>query len=161
MPDHPAAPAAQTASTPELRPADTIRVTASPSWRELTCPVAAGDRAAISTLRRLAHAALDLWGITTDQAQDIVVVLSELATNAVLHTDGPARIRLHAHTHQITLDVADTGPNLPDFDTGPDADSEEPHGFGLALVASTLADALTVTRHPERGKTVTATFAIK
>ena len=161
MPDCPAIPAAQTTYIPEPRPADSMRAAASRSWRELTCPVAAGDRAVVGTLRRLAHPALAMWGIPTDQAQDIVVVLSELATNAVLHTDGPARIRLCAHTDQITLDVADTGSNLLDFDTGPDNDSEQPHGFGLALIASTLAETLTVTQHSECGKTVTAAFAIK
>ncbi|WP_051451327.1 ATP-binding protein [Actinospica robiniae] len=133
---------------------------ASRSWHELTVPLAAGDRAAVSALRHLAHSTLTAWEITSEQAEDVVVVLSELATNALCHTDGPARIRLRAHADQLILDVADTSLTLPDFITGPDDQDEQPHGFGLALIASVLAGTLTVTVHPGRGKTVTATFTI-
>lgn len=108
---------------------------ASRSWHELTVPLPAGDRAAVSALRHLAHSALTAWAIAPGQAEDVVVVLSELVTNALRHTDGPARIRMRAHADQLVLDVADTSTDLPDFATGPDDQDEQPHGFGLALIA--------------------------
>lgn len=160
MPDRPTFPATQTTNEPGMRPGD-ARLASDRSWRELTVPLAADDRAAISALRHLARSALTAWAVPPDQTEDVVVVLSELATNALRHTDGPAHIRLRAHTDQLILDVADKSPSLPDFDTGPDDDADQPHGYGLALIASCLADSLMVTRHPERGKTVTATFTIK
>lgn len=133
---------------------------ASRSWRELTVPMPAGDRAAVNALRHLAHSALTAWEVTSEQADDVVVVLSELVTNALCHTEGPARIRLRNHADQLILDVADTSPNLPDFATGPDDQDDQPHGFGLALIVSVLAETVSVTVHPGRGKTVTATFTI-
>ena len=159
MPDRPAIPTTQTTNEAVKGPGH-ARFAPNRSWRELTAPLAADDRAAVSALRHLAHSALTAWAITPEQAKDVVVVLSELATNALRHTDGPARIRLRAHADQLILDVTDTSPSLPDFETGPDDDDEQPHGFGLALIAAVLADTLTVTRHPGRGKTVTATFTI-
>lgn len=159
MPGRPAIPATQTTNESATRPAVARRVS-DRSWRELTVPLSADDRAAVSALRHLARSALAAWGVTSEQAEDVVVVLSELATNALRHTDGPARIRLRVHADQLVLDVADTASSLPDFETGPDDEDEHPHGFGLALIACALADTLIVTQHPERGKTVTATFTI-
>ncbi|WP_051451539.1 ATP-binding protein [Actinospica robiniae] len=159
MPERPALPATQTTNEPGACPAACLA--SDRSWRELTAPLAADDRAAVSALRHLAHSALTAWGVTAEQAEDVVVVLSELVTNALRHTDGPTRVRLRGHADQLILDVADTSLSLPDFETGPDDDEDQPHGFGLALIASYLAETLMVTQHPECGKTVTATFTIK
>jgi anti-sigma regulatory factor (Ser/Thr protein kinase) len=146
---------------PVLRSGGRLRGRDARSWRELTAPLAAGDDAAVRGVRHLARSALTLWEVDAKQAEDVVVVLSELATNALRHTDGPARIRLRVHEDQLILDVADTSPVMPDFDTGPDEDAEVPHGFGLTLIVSALAESLVVTHHPTRGKTVTATFTIR
>jgi anti-sigma regulatory factor (Ser/Thr protein kinase) len=160
MPNHPSAPATEATNQPDAG-TGLFKATGVNPWRELTVPLAAGGHAAVGALRHLAHSALSVWGIAPGQAEDVVLVLSELATNALRHTEGPAEIRLHACEDQLVLDVADTSTSLPDFVTGPDDDDGQPHGFGLALIAASLADTLTVTREPGRGKTVTATFAIK
>ena len=68
------------------------------------------------------------------------------------------------HTQQVQHDYLGRktlGGANADFDTGPDEDAEVPHGFGLTLIVSALAESLVVTHHPTRGKTVTATFTIR
>jgi anti-sigma regulatory factor (Ser/Thr protein kinase) len=159
MPDRPAVPLTQASENTD-RPARSRRAVTR-SWSELTAPVAAGDLPAVSTLRRLAASALAQWGIGQDKTDDVVLVLSELVTNALVHTDGPARVRLRLRAGRIALEVADTSTRQLDLETGPDEESEPIHGYGLALVASTLADTFTVALHPRCGKTVTATFGTR
>lgn len=154
MPNRPDAP-----GTHATRPASArARRAGIRSFRDLVVPLAAGDHAAIAPLRHLARSTLSLWGITTEQADDVLLVLSELATNALLHTDGPAQIHLHPRAGELILDVADTGTRLPDLDAAPDDDAE--HGYGLTQIALVLADAVTITPYPRCGKMITATFAV-
>ncbi|MET7288965.1 ATP-binding protein [Streptomyces sp. NPDC005573] len=44
---------------------------------------------------------------------DIELIVSELCTNAFRHATGWWRLRLHAHTDQLVLDVDDACPALP------------------------------------------------
>jgi anti-sigma regulatory factor (Ser/Thr protein kinase) len=138
---------------PTPRNLTTLRPAPHP-WPTLTVPLAPGNTAALTHLRALAQRALRSWNITDEKAEEILVVLSELATNALIHTDGPAEIRLAHRAGQVRLDVSDTSTEQPDQKTGP-TDGE--HGYGLALIATALADEITcTTRHD--GKTITARF---
>lgn len=123
-------------------------------WRELTIPLAAADTAALTHVRALARRALAAWNTDNELADNILIVLSELATNALIHTDGPAELRLTRCAGHIRLDLSDTSRDEPDWQTGPVHDE---HGYGLALIAATLADKVTCT--PQRGgKTISAIF---
>lgn len=158
MCEHPNAPG--THATNPARPApDCARRAIARAYRDLTVPLATGDHAAIASLRHLARSALTAWGATVEQADDVLLVLSELATNALLHTNGPAQIHLYPRAGRLILDVADTGTYMPDLDTGPSDEGE--HGYGLTRIALVLADSVTVTPHPRYGKTITATFMLK
>lgn len=127
---------------------------ASRPWHTLSVPLAPGDTAALTHVRALARRALRSWNIGDEKAEEILVVLSELATNALIHTDGPAQVRLAHRAGHIRLDVSDTSTEQPDQKTGP-TDGE--HGYGLALIATALADEITCTTQPN-GKTISASF---
>ena len=131
------------------------------AWRELKIPLAPGDTAALASVRCLAASALTTWHVPEGRADEILLVLSELATNALRHTDGPAQLRLHRTKGRITVEVSDTSPVLPDFTSGPSVATEDPFGFGLALIVTALADEVDVIPHPNCGKTIAATFTVK
>jgi anti-sigma regulatory factor (Ser/Thr protein kinase) len=64
-------------------------------------------------------------------AQRIVLVASELVSNALLHADGPATVRLLCDERSALLDVVDRSPDVPPVV----ATDREPGqgGFGLHL----------------------------
>ena len=89
---------------------------------------------------------------------DVVrLVVSELATNAVVHAAGPFTVSLERQNGSLTLRVADASLQPlrgPSFST-----SQSPSGRGLHIVAS-LSSGWGV--NPERhGKTVWATFDLR
>jgi len=127
------------------------------AWRECLIPIAAGDTAAVGPLRGVARSALAWWDVPMQKRADILVALSELATNALVHTGGPVRVRLTYRGGTVRLDIADTSP-VPALAGVPDTDCEDPHGWGLAI-AEALADRLAVTADATgTGKLVTAEF---
>lgn len=86
----------------------------------------------------------------------VVLVASELATNAIEHGDGPAAVRLLAKDGELLLDVADRATTTePRITRDPSATG----GFGLMLAAR-LADAVGwyATR---AGKHVWARFTVR
>lgn len=70
------------------------------------------------------------------RVDDLVLVCSELVTNAVLHADGPCRVRLRHLGGRVRLEVHDPSPRLP---LQRAADPTSTNGRGMALVAA-LAD---------------------
>jgi anti-sigma regulatory factor (Ser/Thr protein kinase) len=127
------------------------------SWREALIPLAAADGAAVSLLRALTRRILDGWKIPTPLIDDIELAVSELATNALIHTAGPVRVRLAHRDGTVRLDVADTSPHQP-APAAPGAEAE--HGRGLILVAA-LAARMRVEPypgHPNAGKITIVEF---
>jgi anti-sigma regulatory factor (Ser/Thr protein kinase) len=88
-------------------------------------PVAASGGAAEA--RRLARDRLSEWGYT-GRHDDVVLVVSELVSNAIRHGWGTATIRLSGSSGRVRIEVADDSPVLPSVrQGGPDG------GWGLAL----------------------------
>ena len=114
------------------------------SWREAVIPLGAGDAAAVPILRALARRILAGWKIPESVIDDVEVCVSELATNALIHTSGPVRVRLAMRGGAVRVDVADTSPHHP-YGAVPDAGAE--CGRGLLIVAA-LADRLTIEPYP-------------
>ncbi|MER6399537.1 ATP-binding protein [Kitasatospora sp. NPDC001603] len=87
-----------------VRPADSAR--RSRTWQLAHRPESAG----IS--RRAARTALADWQVTGSAADQIVLVVSELVTNAVEHAQPPIALRLEAHTGRgyVRVEVDDGGP---------------------------------------------------
>lgn len=126
-------------------------------WRELLIPIAPKDNAAVAALRDVARSAMVWWNVPVERRADVLLTLSELATNALVHTDGPLRVRLTCRRGTVRLDIADSSPVLAHTRV-PDLHADAPHGWGLTI-AETLADRLTMTvGEAGTGKIVTAEF---
>lgn len=91
-----------------------------------------------------------------DLADAVVLVVSELVTNAVRHAGGATCcLRLSARPEAIALSVSDSSPVLPRPRT-PDM-AGEGGGFGWSMVCG-IAEAVAVTEDPG-GKTINAVIA--
>ncbi|PWK72032.1 histidine kinase-like protein [Streptomyces sp. CG 926] len=91
--------------------------------------------------------------MATEAADTVVLVVSELATNAVRHGGGTCTLELTAHAESIEVAVHDSSPHAPRMRT-PDLYGGT-GGFGWPMV-NRLARATTVTRRASGGKTVSA-----
>lgn len=128
------------------------------TWRQLAVPLPAGALDQLGPLRHLTRTNLLAWGVSEPQAEQITLVLSELAANALCHTSGPARVRLHIRNRIVLLHVSDTS-DEPARTDGPHLQADWPHGHGV-LIAHELAERISTRIHLGLGKTVTAEFAL-
>lgn len=112
----------------------------------------------VTALRHLLSARVAAAGLTGDVAEDLVLAVHELVTNAVLHGGGRGRLHLFRRADLLVCEVTDHGQesggdlpvNLPATNT--------PGGRGLWL-AHHLTGALTLTRRPD-GLTATVTASL-
>lgn len=107
-----------------------------------------GGPLAPGSARALLRAAFTEWAelalpgtefLTDRQADDAVVVVSELVTNAVIHagTDVELDCRLEAHTGALVVEVLDHHPSRAPRDGDPEPSYGTPeYGRGLRLVAA-------------------------
>ncbi|WP_210591119.1 ATP-binding protein [Streptomyces sp. GESEQ-35] len=115
------------------------------------------DPASVDVARKFTEHILDTWGIG-DRVDDVLLCVSELATNAVLHGAPEATgilVRLRISDHLLRAEVHDSSPALPE-QRYPDDDSDT--GRGLLLV-SACADGWGVDRYADH-KVVWAEFKI-
>ncbi|WP_030612765.1 ATP-binding protein [Streptomyces sclerotialus] len=109
----------------------------------------------VGAARRAVRGALLAHGVAPDTADTVVLVVSELAANAVRHGRVPGRlfeVRIGLDGEkEITVEVSDAGETYPVLG---EADAEAETGRGLVLVAA-LAAAWGV-RDRQIGKTVWA-----
>jgi anti-sigma regulatory factor (Ser/Thr protein kinase) len=116
------------------------------------------ERRSVPAARHFARAFLAEWGLDgTERGGDVLLCVSELATNALVH-GVPAgrqfRVFLRYDGHVLRVEVHDSGGGVPRVDAHPD-DTEE-GGRGLLLVTA-LADKWGVGER-ELGKVVWAEF---
>ncbi|WP_406209677.1 ATP-binding protein [Streptomyces sp. NBC_01017] len=124
--DHPA----RTASTESLCPDRR----ATPVTRDLDHTPQSVSRARHLTQQFLGNS-------RNDAAEAVVLVVSELVTNAIEHAQPPVMLHLHRETtgNRVWVGVTDGGPAPDEASwTSPRTDAE--HGRGLSIV-DTLADA--------------------
>lgn len=99
----------------------------------------------VTALRHQLAARIAAAGLTGDVAEDLVLAIHELVTNAVLHGGGGGRLDLFRQADRLVCEVTDHGRggdltvNLPAANTG---------GRGLWL-AHHLTGALTLTHRPD------------
>jgi anti-sigma regulatory factor (Ser/Thr protein kinase) len=111
---------------------------------------------AVADARETTRAFLEaLWqpAVGSEAADTVVLVVSELVTNALRHGGGTSTLRLTAHPDVIEVAVDDTSSQGPRMRT-PDLNGGN-GGFGWAMV-NRLARSTAVTRRPSGGKTVSA-----
>ena len=106
---------------------DTIRLDAEPR--------------SVGRARRFCSAALEGWGVSGEVADTCVLLVSELATNAVLHARTPFTVSIERDP-TLRVEVHDGDPRPPHTrDYGPEAAS----GRGLHLVEALAHSSGTVT----------------
>jgi hypothetical protein len=137
------------------------------------------DGRSIADVRKFVEARCQQWqldGVT----DDLVLMASELATNAVAHGRSPFRLRMSRSDDQIRLEVSDSNPQFPptpappwrttilngpdaarlddvDFHFGSDLDLEDVSGRGLTIVAALAASWGVSPASSAEGKTIWAT----
>ncbi|MFD8329415.1 ATP-binding protein [Streptomyces lydicus] len=124
----------------------------------------AGTRGAVARARDFAREALHDWGwlpaAGADQraaAEDALLVVSELVTNACLHAEGPEELRLRRAGKVLRLEVSDLGAGSP-APRSPHRPGR-PGGHGMFIVQRLCLD-WGVVRHADgTGKTVWAELA--
>jgi len=102
------------------------------------------DETAPRRARRFLTARLALWQAEQDLVEIAEVCLSELVTNAIIHSRTAPRVALHLDEHRLLVLVTDQGRHGVARRT--EADVEDDSGRGLALV-----DALATAWDAERG----------
>ena len=111
------------------------------------------DQTAAATARNVVASTLGSWSVAGSVAANVVLIASELVTNAVTHGRPPVTLRLSRTTSELLLEVIDAAGHVPRVLRPGPADD---HGRGLHLV-STLAQKWG-TRATEHGKAVWCTF---
>ncbi len=113
-----------------------------------------GDPDAPARGRHAVTAVLDEWGCEPGSREDLLLVVSELVTNAVVHGAEPIRVTMVRAPERVRVEVTDgAAASSPHGNPRPPTDAET--GRGLSVVTR-LAVAWGWRASPGRGKTVWA-----
>ncbi|WP_435238494.1 ATP-binding protein [Streptomyces sp. YPW6] len=136
-------------------------VPAERQWRTLSLAQASGI---VPTARDFARQTLHDWGwlpaSTADRraaAEDVLLVVSELVTNACLHAEGPEEIRIGRTPKGLRVEVVDRGAGQPAPRTPHRAG--RPGGHGMFIVQRLCLDWGVLRASDAPGKTVWAELA--
>lgn len=123
-----------------------------------------GESGIVPRARDFTRQALHDWGwlpaATADRraaAEDVLLVVSELVTNACLHAGGPEELRLWRGPKALRMEVVDGGPGEPAPRTPHRAG--RPGGHGMFIVQRLCLDWGVVRDDGQPGKTVWAELA--
>ncbi|MCX4426703.1 ATP-binding protein [Streptomyces mirabilis] len=96
----------------------------------------------VSAARRRVKAVLADWNVSCEIAEDCLLVVSELLTNAIVHAMPPAELRLSwvraEGLSTLRVEVTDAGSKLPAGQSPPGIDPDE-HGRGQEIVHALAA----------------------
>ncbi|MGA5036767.1 SpoIIE family protein phosphatase [Streptomyces capoamus] len=92
---------------------------------------------AVRHARRFTRRTLRTWGVSQDTLDAALLVVSELVTNALVHTGGQVRLDLSLVNHRLRLAVADASPRSPVKPTS--IGWEATGGRGILLVEAVSA----------------------
>jgi anti-sigma regulatory factor (Ser/Thr protein kinase) len=92
------------------------------------------DPRAVAQARGFAHRTLSAWGVDEATVNNAVLCLSELVTNAVLHTDAGCEVRVVLDQGVLTTSVRDGGSSVVVDPSHVTLDPLAVHGRGLQLV---------------------------
>lgn len=117
-----------------------------------------GDPDAPSRGRHAVDHVLDSWGCHADAREDLLLVVSELVTNAVVHGVEPIVVTMVRAPERIRIEVTDGADDSSPHNNLPSTDSES--GRGLSVVTR-LAVAWGWRASPGHGKTVWAELPLR
>lgn len=106
-----------------------------PAWQAQVRWVVDAGPLDVLVVRSVARATVRNWGADI-VADDIALLVSELAANAWVHGQPPIMVMLRLEASSVLVEVSDAGPGIAEFS------QPEPlgvHGHGLPITAS-LAD---------------------
>jgi anti-sigma regulatory factor (Ser/Thr protein kinase) len=115
----------------------------------------------LPALRRTVAAHADRTRLSAARIRDLVLIVSELASNAVRHGGGAGRLRLWATPDTVSCEISDSGPGLAAA-VGLPRQRPEPTvsgGRGLWL-ADQFADALIIKEGDGGGTVATAVLRL-
>jgi anti-sigma regulatory factor (Ser/Thr protein kinase) len=98
-------------------------------------------------------------GAGSAELERLLIIASELATNAVRHGGGCGRLRLWRRDNRIYCEVSDHGPGLADPQAGSVPPDQMARGGRGLWICRQLSDVLLVESGP-RGATLTAAVVI-
>ncbi len=110
--------------------------------------------AGLGEARGRAYDLLTTWSVDTDTTDSVVLLMSELVTNALVHGRSPLSVRLRRTGSRVIVEVSDCDPRLP---RRRHADFDDEGGRGLELVS--LIASRWGTRSVGDGKVVWAEIA--
>ncbi|MFF8970293.1 ATP-binding protein [Streptomyces sp. NPDC014995] len=94
---------------------------------------------AVQAVRRRVRAALAGWNLAGEVAEDVVLIASELLTNAIVHALPPATLTLSRREadprRAVRVEVTDRGPAALAGVSAAPVDPDE-HGRGLGIVTA-------------------------
>jgi anti-sigma regulatory factor (Ser/Thr protein kinase) len=105
-----------------------------PPGAKATTYAVAADPRAVPAARHFAFRALTAWGVDEATVNNALLCLSELVTNAVIHTDGGCELRLVLDHGVLTATIRDRGSNVVIDPSHVRQDPLAVHGRGLQLV---------------------------
>lgn len=97
------------------------------------------ERRRVRDVRRFAAAVLSQWAIAHDNADSVILIVSELAANSATHGHSELDVLLSLRGHVLHIEVVDSG-STSEHHASTSVDAGE-HGRGLDIVAA-LADEL-------------------
>jgi anti-sigma regulatory factor (Ser/Thr protein kinase) len=92
----------------------------------------------------------NITDLTTELQDAVILMVSELATNALIHAASGFQLTIDRTKTRLRVSVADLGPGVPSLQSPP---SRQPHGRGLQIVEQ-MSDQWGTSEAPKAGKTV-------
>ncbi|GGK85616.1 hypothetical protein Sme01_38800 [Sphaerisporangium melleum] len=120
------------------------------------CWDVAHDPAAVSGAREQVKEVLTTWGLD-DLADDVVLVVAELLSNAIRHGAPPIRLSLWGAAEDLCVRVTDHGEGRP---RQLPTNTEAVHGRGLPIIAALAHDFGVVPHSTGPGKTIWARWPL-
>ena len=109
-----------------------------PAGAQAATHVVAGDPQGVALARQFVRATLRGWGIEGDPVESAVLCVSELVTNAIIHTVAGCEVRVVLHQGVLTATVRDGGTAVRRSDRSAD-DPLAVHGRGLRILDALAA----------------------
>ena len=91
----------------------------------------------VAQIRRFTAAFMRLWAVPVALTEDVLVVVSELVTNAIEHGHGAVGLRVRCYDGELLIEVTDDNPSPAQLRAAGDDDA---CGRGLFLVAALSRD---------------------
>jgi anti-sigma regulatory factor (Ser/Thr protein kinase) len=89
-----------------------------------------------SFARRVVARTAELWRLDREMTETALLLVSELATNAIRHGAPPVRLSLRLDADRLRVEVTDSSPALPQLGL---PGSDQPGGRGLQIVQQLAA----------------------